>query len=371
MSKIFSGASRDPNSPKPGATTPSTMGWGRATTPGTPDRYHQEMWLPGVVAWPPAHGGIHTVPPGEALEKRKNHLLLGRKRVTGSRRAPLQAVVVWSHHIFSPAPWGPKTPPRSAARHGRDTAASAAAAVRAGVCPGARQLRPAPAEPPPGWLPPGHCPPGPARPAGTSSPCGTALGTAKKPPPKQGVQRLLQHLRWWVWGHGVMFGVVRSPSYHGTFFFCTSNGPAVSQWSVPSPGNPAGGHSPYCLSQPQEPPTRPQNHVRPSHPSPSTWQLSGEGVTRGTAGVTAVAQGTLGRVLCVVPAGRRGQRLGTEPPPQDPHGAMPAGPSSPEGLAYRRGVFCLPPPPPRFICTQRDPPELGRAVMLLSKRGGI
>lgn len=49
---------------------------------------------------------------------------------------------------------------------------------------------------------------------------------------------------------GVVDGVVHSPSYHGTFSFCTSNGPTVSWCSVPSPGKAAGEH---VLSLPQDP----------------------------------------------------------------------------------------------------------------------
>lgn len=52
------------------------------------------------------------------------------------------------------------------------------------------------------------------------------------------------------------FGVGCSPSYHGTRS-CTRNRPRVSRWSIPSPGNSAGGHSPSCGSP-----------LVPGHPKP-------------------------------------------------------------------------------------------------------
>lgn len=151
------------------------------------------------------------------------------------------------------------------------------AAVPAGVCPGARGSGPAPAAPPAQRPLAQHCPPGPAQPAGASLLSGTVLGKVKNTP---GGQRGVQHKGWGFWGHGRGLGCP-SPLYHGTFSFCTSTGPTVSRWRVPSPGNAIGGYvqcSPAQVQEPSQDPKTTWGHpVPPLLPAMSPRRLSAAG----------------------------------------------------------------------------------------------
>lgn len=104
-----------------------------------------------------------------------------------------------------------------------------------------------------------------------------ALGMTKNTP---GSQRAVQHKRWGFWGHGRELGCP-SPSYHGTFS-CTSTGPTVSRWSVPSPGNAMGGYiqcrSPSQVQEPSQDPETMWGHpVPPPVPGMSPRRVSAGG----------------------------------------------------------------------------------------------
>lgn len=171
------------------------------------------------------------------------------------------------------------------------------AAVPSCPCPGARWSVPAPAAPPAQ-----HCPPGPA---GASSPSSTGLGTAQT------------HL-------GVRGG---SPQGVGVLGTWESVGVSLTfvpwqllllhqHWSnslpveCPLSWECCGRICPVQSSPGPGALPRPQNNLGPPCPSPGTWHVSMEGVSSGTAGVTAVAWGALDRVLCVVPAGRGEDKTG-------------------------------------------------------------
>lgn len=264
------------------------------------DIWYQEVPLEGAtrrccfqVWWHVPSPRSH--PHGTTLRsfREKKATFIGEEGVTGSCRTLCRAAVVWSHlcpFLQLPGDQGP--------HHALQLRLEGT-------------LSPRPPPPPPSARAPG----GHGQRQQPPHQCGCYQGTAQQgqpgqqeplhraarpwghqKTPKQGVQGWLWHLGWWM-------GL-------STHLRTTAPSPSAPAMVQPSPGvvSPLLGRLQENMSCPcPRTPTRPQNPAGPPQPSPSTWRLSKEGVSRGTASVTAVAQGTPGRVLCIVPAGRRGR----------------------------------------------------------------
>lgn len=289
--------SKDTKCSQPGAAISSPTSWDSATTLGS--HRNPEMWL--------ASAGAHLHPlvasthyqPGEALEKAKPHLLV-RKRL-------------WPHLFLC-------LPEEQGLHHALQLSLEGTPLPRWPLSP------PGPAQVPGGQGQPQQPPQHSTAHQGQQEPLHRLARGWERHKHIWGSEGV-HHKGWGFWGHGRALGCP-SPLCHGSFSFCTSTGPTVSRWSVPSPGNAVGGYvqcSPAQVQEPSQDPKTTWGHPVPALvPGMSPWRVSaaGQPVSQQWHGVLWTGSST----LCQL--GEEKTKLGggfggPQTPPQDPHGANP------------------------------------------------